>query len=113
MLFVPHLLTSHLLYQHLQLMLFDANYHSLAALVDSQTPEVDPKLESALWLMVDYVAMSALNETALTPPPLSTDTFLSPLNAQMSLDSNDGFSGLGPDANSDPNVAFLGNGVPL
>ncbi|KAM0456341.1 hypothetical protein ACHAPV_007283 [Trichoderma viride] len=98
---------------HLQLMLFDANYHSLAALVDSQTPEVDPKLESALWLMVDYVAMSALNETALTPPPLSTDTFLSPLNAQMSLDSNDGFSGLGPDANSDPNVAFLGNGVPL
>lgn len=94
-------------------MLFDANYHSLAALVDSQTPEVDPKLESALWLMVDYVAMSALNETALTPPPLSTDTFLSPLNAQMSLDSNDGFSGLGPDANSDPNAAFLGNGVPL
>ncbi|KAL6910718.1 fungal-specific transcription factor domain-containing protein [Trichoderma evansii] len=98
---------------HLQLMLFDANYHSLAALVDSQTPEVDPKLESALWLMVDYVAMSALNETALTPPPLSTDTFLSPLNTQMGLENNDGFTGLAPDANSDPNVAFLGNGVPL
>jgi hypothetical protein len=94
-------------------MLFDANYHSLAALVDSQTPEVDPKLEAALWLMVDYVAMSALNETALTPPALSTDTFLSPLNAQMDLDTNDGFSGLGSDANPDPNVAFLSNGVPL
>lgn len=108
-----HLLTPHLLLKHLQLMLFDANYHSLAALLDSQTPEVDPKLESALWLMVDYVAMSALNETALTPPPLSTDTFLSPLNAQMGLENNDGFTGLAPDANSDPNVAFLGNGVPL
>ncbi|KAL7915144.1 fungal-specific transcription factor domain-containing protein [Trichoderma velutinum] len=99
---------------HLQLMLFDANYHSLSALLDSTSPEVDPKLESALWLMVDYVAMSALNENALTPPPLSTDTFLSPLDSQMNMENNDGFTGMAPDANSDPNVAFLGNGsVPL
>ncbi|KAH6611304.1 hypothetical protein Trco_001324 [Trichoderma cornu-damae] len=73
---------------HLQLMLFDANYHSLAALLDSQTPEVDPKLESTLWLMVDYVAMSALNETALTPHSLSNDTFLSPLDPHMGLGGN-------------------------
>lgn len=99
---------------HLQLMLFDANYHSLSALLDPTTSEVDPKLEAALWLMVDYVAMSALNENALTPPPLSTDTFLSPLDSQMNMENNDGFTGMAPDANSDPNVAFLGNGsVPL
>ncbi|UKZ72886.1 hypothetical protein TrVFT333_000523 [Trichoderma virens FT-333] len=99
---------------HLQLMLFDANYHSLSALLDSTSPEVDPKLEAALWLMVDYVAMSALNENALTPPPLSTDTFLSPLDSQMNIENNDGFTGMPPDANTDPNVAFLGNGsVPL
>ncbi|KAH0533090.1 hypothetical protein TsFJ059_001700 [Trichoderma semiorbis] len=99
---------------HLQLMLFDANYHSLSALLDPTTSEVDPKLEAALWLMVDYVAMSALNENALTPPPLSTDTFLSPLDSQMNMENSDGFTGMAPDANSDPNVAFLGNGsVPL
>ncbi|KAL7937148.1 fungal-specific transcription factor domain-containing protein [Trichoderma chlorosporum] len=99
---------------HLQLMLFDANYHSLSALLDSTSPEVDPKLESALWLMVDYVAMSALNESALTPPPLSSDTFLSPLDSQMNMEGNDGFTGLPPDANTTSNVAFLGNGsVPL
>ncbi|KAK1253445.1 hypothetical protein MKX07_001522 [Trichoderma sp. CBMAI-0711] len=99
---------------HLQLMLFDANYHSLAALLDSTTPEVDPKLESALWLMVDYVAMSAHNDSAITPPPLSTDTFMGPLDTQMGMENNDAFGGMAPpNANPDPNVGFLGNSVPL